>query len=84
MMHSGAKRFLIIAILIAIALTPILDWIVKTHSGKYFNGYYLGIIIDIAINIILAVSLNLINGHTGQFSLGHVALWPWEVTARRN
>ncbi|MGI8965489.1 MAG: branched-chain amino acid ABC transporter permease [Limisphaerales bacterium] len=62
---------MIVAIFAAIALTPLLDWIVKTHSGKYFNGYYLGITIDIAINIILAVSLNLINGHTGQFSLGH-------------
>ena len=36
-----------------------------------FNRYYLGIAIDVGINIILAVSLNLINGHTGQFSLGH-------------
>jgi branched-chain amino acid transport system permease protein len=36
-----------------------------------FNRYYLGILIDCGINIILAVSLNLINGHTGQFSLGH-------------
>jgi len=70
-MHSGAKRSLLIAIAVAIALTPLLSWIVKTHSGNYFNGYYLGILIDIAINIILAVSLNLINGHTGQFSLGH-------------
>jgi branched-chain amino acid transport system permease protein len=25
----------------------------------------------IGINVILAVSLNLVNGHTGQFSLGH-------------
>ncbi|MEO7319796.1 MAG: branched-chain amino acid ABC transporter permease, partial [Chthoniobacteraceae bacterium] len=36
-----------------------------------FNRYYMGIAIDVGINIILAVSLNLINGHTGQFSLGH-------------
>ncbi len=71
MMHSGAKRSLLAAIAVAIALTPLLDWIVKTHSGNFFNGYYLGLTIDIAINIILAVSLNLINGHTGQFSLGH-------------
>lgn len=70
-MHSGAKRSLAGAILVAVALTPLLDWIVKNHSGNYFNGYYLGVLIDIAINIILAVSLNLINGHTGQFSLGH-------------
>jgi len=71
MMHSGAKRSLFVAILLAIVLTPLLDWVVKSHSGRFFNGYYLGISIDISINIILAVSLNLINGHTGQFSLGH-------------
>lgn len=35
------------------------------------NPYYRGVGIDIGIAIILAVSLNLINGHTGQFSLGH-------------
>ncbi|PJA26703.1 MAG: branched-chain amino acid ABC transporter permease [candidate division Zixibacteria bacterium CG_4_9_14_3_um_filter_46_8] len=35
------------------------------------NPYYLQIIIYIGINIILASSLNLINGFAGQFSLGH-------------
>ncbi|MDX2108679.1 MAG: branched-chain amino acid ABC transporter permease [Verrucomicrobiota bacterium] len=35
------------------------------------NPYYYDILIGIGINIILAVSLNLVNGHTGQFSLGH-------------
>jgi len=38
---------------------------------RTINQYYLFILYDIGINIILAVSLNLINGHTGQFSLGH-------------
>ena len=40
-------------------------------AAPSFNRYYMGIAIDVGINIILAVSLNLINGHTGQFSLGH-------------
>ncbi len=35
------------------------------------NPYYYDILIGIGINVILAVSLNLINGYTGQFSLGH-------------
>ena len=61
-MHTGAKRFLIAAILVAA---------VVSHFSAQFNRYYLGIVIDVGINIILAVSLNLINGHTGQFSLGH-------------
>ena len=39
--------------------------------GDRINSYWLFISYDIGINIILAVSLNLINGYTGQFSLGH-------------
>ena len=35
------------------------------------NPYYAQIIMLCGINIILAVSLNLINGFTGQFSIGH-------------
>ena len=35
------------------------------------NPYYYDILIGIGITVILAVSLNLINGYTGQFSLGH-------------
>lgn len=35
------------------------------------NPYVLFVLCNIGINIILAVSLNLINGYTGQFSLGH-------------
>ncbi|MBC8043971.1 MAG: branched-chain amino acid ABC transporter permease [Rhizobacter sp.] len=35
------------------------------------NAYYFQILIYIGISIILATSLNLINGYTGQFSLGH-------------
>jgi branched-chain amino acid transport system permease protein len=40
-------------------------------GADQMNPYYRGVVIDIGIAIILAVSLNLINGHTGQFSLGH-------------
>ena len=35
------------------------------------NPYFLDVALGVGISIILAVSLNLINGHTGQFSLGH-------------
>jgi branched-chain amino acid transport system permease protein len=61
-MNSRAKRFLLAAIFIAAVIS---------FFSAEFNRYYLGIAIDVGINIILAVSLNLINGHTGQFSLGH-------------
>jgi branched-chain amino acid transport system permease protein len=35
------------------------------------SPYHYDILVGIAINVILAASLNLINGYTGQFSLGH-------------
>src|SRR5207249_2181539 len=44
---------------------------VASHFSGEINSYYLQIVIFIGINITLAVSLNLINGFTGQFSLGH-------------
>src|SRR4029453_13545707 len=40
-------------------------------SGLAMPPYLLQIICLAGINIILAVSLNLINGFTGQFSIGH-------------
>jgi branched-chain amino acid transport system permease protein len=58
----GAKRWLLFAIILAV--------VAGAMAGQ-FNRYYLGVWMDCGINIILAVSLNLINGHTGQFSLGH-------------
>ncbi len=62
MTSPGAKRWLLAAVLMALAVS----WF-----SVRFNQYYLGLAIDVGINIVLAVSLNLINGHTGQFSLGH-------------
>lgn len=35
------------------------------------NPYYYDILLGIGINVILAAGLNLVNGYTGQFSLGH-------------
>ena len=40
-------------------------------ASPAINPYYYQILIYIGINILLAGSLNLINGFTGQFSLGH-------------
>src|SRR5882724_4746015 len=39
------------------------------------GAYYYQIVIYVGINIILAVSLNLINGTTGQFSIGHAGFY---------
>ncbi len=44
--------------------------VVSFFSGSY-DPYFLDVAVSCGINITLAVSLNLINGYTGQFSLGH-------------
>jgi branched-chain amino acid transport system permease protein len=62
LMNRRTKTFLVLAILLTAAVS---------YFSPDYNRYYLGVAIDVGINIILAVSLNLINGHTGQFSLGH-------------
>src|SRR3954468_13738152 len=53
---------LLIALLVALGVSQFSD---------HIDPYYLDVLIGIGINIILAVSLNLVNGYTGQFSLGH-------------
>lgn len=52
-------------------LGSLLAALALSHFSGAFNPYYLDILIGIGINVILAVSLNLVNGYTGQFSLGH-------------
>src|SRR5258706_3197529 len=52
--------------LVIAALWPI-GWLLD----QYMDPYFLRVIVLIGINIILATGLNLVNGITGQFSLGH-------------
>jgi branched-chain amino acid transport system permease protein len=55
-----------VALLVALVLAGAASF----FSASY-NPYFLDIAVSCGINITLAVSLNLINGYTGQFSLGH-------------
>ena len=59
MRYLGPLIVLLVLVALNVALPQVL------------NPYYFQILILIGINIILAVSLNLINGFTGQFSIGH-------------
>lgn len=51
----------------AVAALGALSWLLDRH----LNPYYYQVLVLIGINVILAVSLNLINGFTGLFSIGH-------------
>ena len=63
-MERRAQIWLFAAVAVAAAISA-------AAQPLRLNSYYLGVLIDVGINLVLAVSLNLINGHAGQFSLGH-------------
>lgn len=56
-----------------VLLAAILASLGVSLNAEAIDSYYLDVLLQVGINVILAVSLNLINGHTGQFSLGHAA-----------
>ena len=70
-----------ISLVLSVILFGVASWAlghyqVPDSSGKMVTliqayAYYYDIVIGIGIAIVLASSLNLVNGHTGQFSLGH-------------
>jgi len=53
--------------LLAIAIVWALDW----AASRALNPYIYRVVVLCSINVILALSLNLVNGITGQFSIGH-------------
>jgi branched-chain amino acid transport system permease protein len=40
-------------------------------AAGILNSYYYDVLMRMGISVILAVSLNIVNGHLGQFSIGH-------------
>ncbi|MFN3699804.1 MAG: ABC transporter permease subunit, partial [Dictyoglomus sp.] len=55
-------------VLVLISLIIVL---ILAQLSKSLDPYFYQILLFFGINTILAVSLNLINGFTGQFSIGH-------------
>ncbi|MBB4825894.1 branched-chain amino acid transport system permease protein [Sporosarcina luteola] len=62
-----SKRFWLF-ILLAVVIYSVVQLLISTGV---FGSYYSNTLILMAINIILAVSLHLVIGITGQFSIGH-------------
>ena len=64
-MPALSKIILFVALVLCAVLAALVPQI------PYITPYRYDILIGIGINVILAVGLNLVNGYTGQFSLGH-------------
>jgi len=52
-------------ILVPLLVVPVL------YSNQIVNSYYYDVLMRTGIAIVMAVSLNIVNGHLGQFSIGH-------------
>ncbi|MCC6679062.1 MAG: branched-chain amino acid ABC transporter permease [Phycisphaerales bacterium] len=55
---------------IAIILAAV---IIQITIRPMLGDFYAKVLLDIGVNIVLAVSLTMVNGFTGQFSMGHAA-----------
>ena len=58
-------------LIIALAVLAVLYGLNFVFAGRMISPYFSRILMLSGISIPLAVSLNLINGFTGQFSIGH-------------
>jgi branched-chain amino acid transport system permease protein len=65
------KGFLLAVAVVAVLFAANAVFTGELGAGLAMSPYLLQVICLAGINIILAVSLNLINGFTGQFSIGH-------------
>jgi len=54
-----------------LAVGFVLAVLLQLSVGSFVGPFAVKLLMDIGINVILAVSLNLVNGFTGQFSIGH-------------
>jgi len=62
---STLRALLLVAGIVAAA------WALNAASISSLNPYVYRILVLTGLNVILAMSLNLVNGVTGQFSIGH-------------
>lgn len=60
------RRYVLFASIILLAA---LSWLIPQFA--WLDNYYQQVLMSIGINIILALSLNLVNGYMGEFSVGH-------------
>ena len=68
---SSAKSLLksLIPLAVGVVIAIVLQTLIRPLLGDYASK----IALDVTINIVLAVSLTMVNGFTGQFSIGHAA-----------
>ena len=70
-MTASASEWARKALAVALAIALLVGLGPALESGRIIDPYWFQILLVMGINVTLAVSLNLINGFCGQFSIGH-------------
>jgi branched-chain amino acid transport system permease protein len=60
--------------LLPLAAGVVLAFVLQLTVERTFGAFAAKVMTDIGINVMLAVSLNMVNGFTGQFSIGHAGM----------
>lgn len=68
MNHIKQAKVFWVSVVLAVIFSVVVQFLI---SGGILNSFYVNTLYSIGINIILAASLHLIIGITGQFSIGH-------------
>jgi branched-chain amino acid transport system permease protein len=63
----------LLPLVVGVGLALLLQLVLRPALERAGGEFYSKILLDILTNIILAVSLTMVNGFTGQFSMGHAA-----------
>jgi len=66
-------EFAVLRSLLAPGLAIVLAIVLQVFIRPMMGEFYAKLLLDIGTNVMLAVSLTMVNGFTGQFSLGHAA-----------
>jgi branched-chain amino acid transport system permease protein len=69
--HAASGGMLLLRGIIPLAIGIIVAFLLHILAQRIIGDYFATILLYVGINIILAVSLNMVNGFTGQFSIGH-------------
>ncbi|HEY0009186.1 MAG TPA: branched-chain amino acid ABC transporter permease [Tepidisphaeraceae bacterium] len=67
--QGGVSTWLAPLLIVALAV------LLHQTIGRFLGDYIERVAIDVGIAIVMAVSLNIVNGYTGQFSIGHAAFF---------
>jgi len=69
--HRGSASSAVVRSLVPLAIGIALAWFLHVVVAPLIGPFPAKLLLDIGIAIVLAVSLNIVNGFGGQFSIGH-------------